>query len=93
MFYEDRVVSFADLNRRLRALDQDSGVRVIGGAGSKRFLVFVTRFGRKYTLMTYAMKRGGAPGKKLETLELDGLEDLELTLRRLARSPLRAWVY
>jgi hypothetical protein len=93
MFYEDRVTSFADLMKRLRALDQDSGVRLIGGSGSKRFLVFVTRFGPKYTVMTYAMGRSGSPGKRLGTLNLDGLEDLEGAIRRLVKGPLRAWVY
>ena len=93
MFYEDNVSSFADLARRLRALDQDSGVRLIGGSGRRRFLVFVTRFGQNYTLMTYTMGKGGTPGKRLETLELDGLKGLESALRGLVKGPLRAWLY
>jgi hypothetical protein len=93
LFYEDRVASFADLAKRLRGLDQDSGVRLVGGSGSSRFLVFVTRFGPKYTVMTYTMGRNGTPGNRLETLDFEGLKDLEGALRALVKDPLRAWVY
>lgn len=94
VFYEQEVRSFRVLSKKLSVLDQDSGVRVLGGAGKKRFYVFVTRFGSKYTVIIYGMKRGsGAPGKKLETLEFESVVHLEDALRRLVRGKLRAWIY
>lgn len=93
MFYEREVASFAELMKRLRVLDQDSGVRLIGGSGRKRFLVFVTRFGQRYTMMTYSMKGGRTPGRKLQTVELDTLEGLEEALRKFVPRRVRAWVY
>lgn len=94
MFYEQEVTSFADLMRRLRVLDQDSGVRLIGRSGRNKFLVFVTRFGRKYTVMTYNMKKeAGTPRRKLQTLEFDTVEGLEGALRKFVPGPVRAWVY
>ncbi len=93
MLYEEKAASFADLVRRVKALDQDAGVRLIAGSGRKEFLAFVTRFGEKYTLMTYKMSRTGTPGKRLQTLEFDGSEGLERTLRELVKGRLRAWIY
>lgn len=93
MFYEDKVDSVAGLKRRLAVLDQDAGVRLLGGSGRKTFFVFVTRFGPKYTVMTYAMGKGGAPSRRLSTIELDGLERTEDELKKLVKEPLRAWVY
>lgn len=94
MFYEQEVRSFPALSRRLRALDQDSGVRVLGGAGRRRYFLFVTRFGSRYTLMTYSVKgRSGTPGKKLETLEFGSLQGLEGALKKRVRGRLRAWIY
>lgn len=93
MLFEDRIASFADLGKRLRTLDQDAGVRLIGGSGSKRYLTFVTRFGRKYTVMTYAMGKKGAPGKRLETLEFETPEGIDAFLRRSVKGRLQAWVY
>lgn len=92
MFYEERVTSQAELRKRVRALDQDAGVRLIVGSGSHRSLMFLTRFGRKYTVMTYSMGRSGAPGKRLQTTEYDGLGAVESILGTLDK-PLRAWVY
>ena len=93
MFYEDRVTSFPALARRLRALDQDAGARLVGRSGKRRVFVFVTRFGPKYTMMTYSMGRGGMPGKRLQTLELDGHEAVEEALKKVVKGRLRAWVY
>lgn len=94
MFYEEKVTTFADLAKRLRALDEDAGVRLIGGAGRKKFLVFVTRFGPRYTTMTYTMGRDGAPEKKIETLEVEGFKALVVQLRKFAaEGKVQAWVY
>ena len=93
MFYEDRVASFSDLTRRLRVLDQDGGIRLIGGSGRGKFLAFVTRSGSKYTVMTYTMGRTGTPTKRLQTLELEGFDVMKRTLRTLIKGQLQAWVY
>jgi hypothetical protein len=93
LFYEEKVTSFPDLARRLRSLDQDAGVRVIGGSGKQKVMMFVTRFGPKYTMMTYAVGRGGAPGRRLQTLEFDTPEGVEGELRNLVNGRLQAWIY
>lgn len=93
MYYEDKVTSFPDLARRLRSLDQDAGVRVIGGSGKQKILLFVTRFGPKYTMMTYTLRRSGTPGRRLQSLELEGFEGVEEELRKLVKGQLKAWVY
>jgi hypothetical protein len=93
LFYEEKVSSFPDLSRRLRSLDQDAGVRVIGWSGKERILLFVTRFGPKYTMMTYTWRRGGTPGRRLQTLELEGFEMVEEEVRKLVKGRLQAWVY
>lgn len=92
MFYEDKVASFPALKRRLRILDQDEGIRLVARSGKKKSLVFVTRFGPKYTVMTYAMTKGGAPGKRLRTQELDGTE-VDAALEKVVGGRLQAWVY
>ena len=93
MPYEEEVGSFAALMRRLRVLDQDSGVRLVGGVGRQRFIVFVTRFGPKFTIMKYAMKKGGrTPGKRLLAVEAE-VGMLERILKELAPGRVRAWIY
>lgn len=94
VFYEQEVSSFSALSKRLRVLDQDSGIRLLGGTGKKRFYVFVTRFGNRYTVMIYGIKGGSrTPGRKLKTFELESAERLEDALRKLVQGRLKAWVY
>ena len=93
VFYEDRVTSAAGLGKRLAVLDQDSGVRLMGTYAGRRALVFVTRFGRRYTIMVYSVGKGGFPGRRLGTMEVDGVEMAEGALKKLLRGPLRAWIY
>jgi len=94
MPYEEEFRSFAELMKRVRVLDQDAGVRLIGGSGSSRFLVFVTRFGPRYTVMSYSMRgRSGTPGKRLQALQVDGVGDLERLLKGYAAGRIRAWIY
>ena len=94
MPYEEEFRSFAELMKRVRVLDQDAGVRLIGGSGSKRFLVFVTRFGPRYTVMSYSMRgRSGTPGKRLQALQVDGVGELERLLKGFAAGRIRAWIY
>ena len=93
MLYEEKVDSFPGLEKRLRSFDQDEGVRILGRSGGRKVLVFVTRSGSGYLAMTYAVKSGGAPGKRLQAIELDGAEEVIRVLRRLTKGRLRAWIY
>jgi hypothetical protein len=93
MLYEDRVASLSDLGVKLRTLDQDAGLRLIGGAGKRKTLAFVTRFGPTYTMMTYSVISGGTPGKRLQTLESQDPAEVVEALSKLVKGRLRAWVY
>lgn len=94
MLYEQEVTSLPSLMRRVRVLDQDAGVRMAGTFQGKKVLVFVTRFGGRYTMMTYTVgARTKAPGKRLATLEFDSVEGVGRALKGLAPRRLRAWVY
>ena len=93
MFYEDKVGSFSGLAKRLRSIDQDAGVRVLGRSGRRKVLVFVTRFESRYMVMTYAVKSGGAPGRRLQAVELDAEEKVIGALRKLTKGRLQAWIY
>ena len=94
MFYEKEVTSFEDLMKVIKVLDEDSGVRLIGVRSGRKCLVFVTRFGETYTVMTYAMKREtGAPGRRLGVVEFDGVDAVAEALRRAAPGRIRAYVY
>ncbi|MDG7011658.1 MAG: hypothetical protein JRN17_01030 [Nitrososphaerota archaeon] len=93
MFYEDKVVSFPALMMRLGVLDQDAGVRLIGESDGKKVYAFVTRFGPKYTVMTYSFGKRGAPGKRIRTQELGSLGEVETALKALVKGRLQAWVY
>jgi len=94
LFYEKEVTSFDDLMKAALALDEDSGIRLIGKSGGRKCLVFVTRFGRRFTMMTYGVKaRGGTPGRKLSASDFDSVEALVEALRKVAPSRIKAYVY
>jgi len=94
LFYEKEVTSFDDLVKAMRVLDEDSGVRLIGGTNGKRRLMFVTRFGESFTMMTYSVvKKTGAPGRRLSVVEFDSAEAVAAALRKAAPSRFRAYVY
>ena len=94
MFYEKEVTSFHDIVKAVKVLDEDSGVRLIGDSGGRKRLVFVTRFGKRYTMMTYAVvERTGAPGRRLDVAEFDDADAAAKALRRAAPGQIRAYVY
>ena len=94
LFYEKRVTSFDDLVKAIRVLDEDSGVRLIGERDGKKCLVFVTRFGEGFTMMTYSVvKKTGAPGERLGVVEFDGVDAVAAALQSASRGPVRAYVY
>jgi len=94
LFYEKEVTSFDDLVKAVRVLDEDSGVRLIGERGGRKCLVFVTRFGERYTMMTYTVAgKTGAPGRRLGVEEFDGVHAVADALRAVTPGRLRAYVY
>jgi hypothetical protein len=77
-----------------RVLDEDSGIRLSGSLGGQRCLVFVTRFGSRYTMMAYSVKEGsGTPDRRLETTELDTPAALAAALRRIVGRRVQAYIY
>jgi hypothetical protein len=94
LFYEKEVTSFDGLMKAARVLDEDSGIRLAGKHAGRKCLVFVTRFGRRFTMMTYAMKgRTGTPGGRLGAVEFDSVEGLAEALRKVSPGRVRAFVY
>ena len=94
MFYEEELTSLDDLVKAVKVLDEDSGIRLIGERGGRKCLVFVTRFGEKYTMMTYAVAgKTGTPGRRLDVAEFDGVDSVAEALRRAAPRRLHAYVY
>lgn len=94
LFFEEKVTSLDALAKAVRALDEDAGIRLLGQRGGKRCLLFVTRFGRKYTVMTYeASGRAGLPGKRLEVAETDDADAVVRALRKAAPKRARAYIY
>ena len=94
MFYEKEVTSFDALLKAVRVLDEDSGIRLICERHGRKCLVFVTRFGERYTMMTYAVTaKGGAPGRRLGVQEFIGANAAAEALRRAAPGRVRAYVY
>jgi len=92
--FEREVSSFGDLMKEAAVLDEDSGIRLPGTRGGQKCLVFVTRFGPRYTLMVYSVKKGtGTPDKRLETAELDDPKALARALRTVAGRQVRAYIY
>jgi len=94
LFYEKEVTSYDDLVKAVRVMDEDSGIRLIGEEGGRRRLVFVTRFGERYTMMTYAVVgKAGTPDRRLGVVEFDSVEAVAEALRKAAPGQIRAYVY
>jgi hypothetical protein len=94
LFYEKEVTSVDALTRALHVLDEDSGIRLIGERDGQKCLVFVTKFGQKYTVMTYGMKgRTGGPGERLDAAEVEGAEAVARFIRKATSRRVRAYVY
>jgi len=94
LFYEKEVTSFDDLVKAVRVLDEDSGIRLVGKEGGRLRLVFATRFGEKYTVMTYAVVgKTGMPGRRLAAAEFDSVDAVAAELRRTSPGRIRAYVY
>ena len=94
MFYEKEVTSFGDLVKAVNVLDEDAGIRLIGERNGRKCLVFVTRFGESFTMMTYSMvRKTGTPARRLEVAEFEGVDAVARALRRAAPGRVRAYVY
>jgi hypothetical protein len=92
MFYEKAVTTHNELMRELSRLDEDSGVRLSVKRGGKGYMVFITRFGDNYTLMTYSLK-DGVPGKRLDVLETDDLKAISSAVKLMSPGRVDAHVY
>ena len=94
MFYEKEVTSFDDLVKAVRVLDEDSGIRLVGERNGRKCLVFITRFGESFTMMTYSVvRKTGAPGRRLGVAEFEDVDALAEALRKAAPGRIRAYVY
>ena len=95
LFYEKRVGSFAGLQRELRRLDSDAGVRIAGSYLKRPCFAFVTRFVGSYTVMVYERRGRRAPavGKRILSREFGSPEELEGLLRKIAAKKVEAYVY
>ena len=88
------MTSFDELVKTIRVLDEDSGVRLIGERNGRDCLLFVTRFGERFTMMTYSMvKKTGAPGRRVGVAEFGGVDAVAAALRRVSPRRIRAYVY
>ena len=88
------MTSLSALAGAVRALDEDAGIRLLGESEGKKRLVFVTRFGPRYTVMTYEVRgRTGVPGKRLEVAELDGPDAVLEALRKAVPRRITAYLY
>ncbi len=95
MIYEKRVASMASLRKELSVLDGDAGVRVVGRYGGKKCFAFVTRFGGRYTVLVYQAEGNGGrtPGRRLESRELERVEEVVAFLKEISVPGVEAYVY
>ncbi len=83
------------LMKEAGVMDADSGIRLVGRYSGRRCYAFVTRFGSRYTVMIYGIRRGkgGRPGRRLESEEVEGLEGLRMLLKRVVGRRVEAYAY
>ncbi len=83
------------MERELRLLDGDAGVRIEGVYEGKKCFAFVTRFGGTYPVMVFSAKggRNNAPGRKLATAEFKDTADVMEFLRPVAVPKVDAYAY
>lgn len=94
MFYEKEVTSLDELVKAVKVLDEDSGIRLIGEINGRKCLVFVTRFGKTFTMMTYSVvRKTGAPGRRLGVEEFNGVDAVTAALRGAVPGRVHAYVY
>jgi hypothetical protein len=94
LFYEKEVTTFDELVKAIKVLDEDAGIRLIGERNGRKCLVFVTRFGGSFTMMTYSVvRKTGAPGERLGVVEFDSVDAVAAALRTAAPGRIRAYVY
>jgi len=94
--YEKHVRSLPALERELKLLDGDAGVRLEGRYRGKKCFAFVTRFGKTYSAMVCSsVKRGNSqvPGRSLAWVEFASVSDVVTFLAALATPSVSAYVY
>lgn len=94
MSHEREISSLGALVKEAGVLDEDSGIRLSGTLRGQRCLLFITRFGSRYTMMAYSVKKGsGMPDRRLETREFDTPAALASALRGVVGARIRAYIY
>lgn len=95
LIYEKRVSTLAGLRKELRTLDGDAGIRISGAYGGRSCLAFVTRFGRTYTVIVYAVKgaTGRASAEMLASKEFIEVDGAVAFLTQMATPKVEAYVY
>jgi hypothetical protein len=97
LVYEKRLSSVGELNREIRSLELDGGIRIIGKYNGKVVLIFVTKPARAYSVAIYEDKpdrsAGHVPGDRLLIREFDRSAPVERFLIMLVKRPFEAYVY
>jgi len=93
LFYERRMRSLAAVMKEADTMDADAGIRMSGRYAGRRCYAFVTRFGKRYTMMVYEKGKGGAVGKRLASEEVGDLAGLKALLARIADGRVEAFAY
>jgi hypothetical protein len=93
--YELRLESLSAVVQEAASMDADAGIRIEGKLEGRRCFAFVTRFGRRYTVIIFERKkgRGDGPGKRILAQELGGAEELRSLLKKLLSGRVLAYSY
>ena len=96
MSHERHVRSLPALEKELKLLDGDAGVRLEGRYRGRKCFAFVTRFGKTYSAMVCSSVRRGnskVPGRRLAWVEFASVPDVMTFLATLATPSVSAYVY
>jgi hypothetical protein len=100
MYREERIRSFKELRDRVRALDEDEGIRIFGRVKGFRNggFIFLGIYVERYCVMirdrVWDPKRGAySVGPRRKYLYFHSMEELWEFLKGAIERPLKAWLY
>jgi hypothetical protein len=95
LVYERRIDSFKGLVDEAATMDADAGLRILATVDRRPSYIFVTRFGKRYTIMVYERKAGkaGGVGRRLAAEELPDIRQLKFRLSTLIPGRVSAFAY
>jgi len=95
LLYERRLDSFSALFEEAKSMDEDAGLRMSGRYAGRSCYIFVTRFGRAYTVMVYERPsgKGKTVGRRLAVMEHLEANELQPLLRKLVPGRVVAYSY